>query len=101
MTELYAIVCTDKSDTKPTRMAGLKEHLAHLDEVFDRVSLACPLLNEDGSFKGSLVVVSAADKADAEAFIADDPYYKAGIWETVEISRIGVKAGSWVGGKPG
>lgn len=100
MTELYAIVCTDKRDSKPARMAGLKEHLAHLDEVFDRVSLACPLLAEDGSFKGSLVVVSATDKADAQAFIADDPYYKAGIWETVEISRIGVKAGSWVGGKP-
>ena len=100
MTELYAIVCKDKADTKPVRMAGLKEHLAHLDEVFARVALACPLLEEDGGFKGSLVVVSATDKADAQAFIVDDPYYKAGIWETVEISRIGVKAGSWVGGKP-
>jgi hypothetical protein len=100
MSELYAIVCRDKADTKPVRMAGLKEHLSHLDEVFDRVSLACPLHGEDGGFAGSLLVISATDKADAEAFIAADPYYKAGIWESVEISRLGVKAGSWVGGKP-
>ena len=50
MSEFFAIVCRDKADTKPTRMAGLKEHLAHLDEVFDRVALACPLHGEDGGF---------------------------------------------------
>lgn len=100
MSEFFAIVCRDKADTKPTRMAGLKEHLAHLDEVFDRVALACPLHGEDGGFVGSLVIVSASDRADAQAFIEADPYYKASIWDTVEISRIGVKAGSWVGGKP-
>ena len=100
MSELYAIVCRDKADTKPARIAGLKEHLAHMDEVFDRVSLACPLLDEAGGFVGSLLVISAADKADAEAFVAGDPYYRAGIWDSVEISRLGVKAGSWVGGKP-
>ena len=37
MSELYTIICRDKADTKPARMAGLKEHLAHMDEVFDRV----------------------------------------------------------------
>lgn len=100
MSELYTIICRDKADTKPARMAGLKEHLAHMDEVFDRVSLACPLHDEDGGFAGSLLVISACDKADAQAFIEADPYYRAGIWETVVMDRISMKAGSWVGGKP-
>lgn len=100
MSEFYVIYCRDKADTKPVRMAGLKEHLSHLDEVFDRVAVACPLHSEDGDFSGSLLVISAEDKADALAFLEADPYHRAGIWDSVEISRIGVKAGSWVGGKP-
>lgn len=100
MSEFYAIYCRDKSESTPIRMAKIKDHLAYLDTVFDRVALACPLLAEDGSFSGSLVVLSAKDKADAEAFMAADPYFQAGIWESLEIKRLGIMAGSWVGGKP-
>ena len=38
MAELFAITCRDKSGSKDARMAGLKAHLAHMDEVFDRVT---------------------------------------------------------------
>ena len=100
MTDLYAIICRDKPNSKEKRMVGLKAHLAHLDEVFDRVSIACPLHDESGGFTGSMLVISATDLADAREFIEGDPYYKADIWESIQIDRIGVTAGSWVGGKP-
>jgi uncharacterized protein YciI len=100
MAELYAINCRDKPNSKEKRMAGLKAHLAHMDEVFDRVSIACPLLDEDGDFAGSMLVISATDMADAQAFIEQDPYYDADIWDSIQIDRVGVTAGSWVGGKP-
>lgn len=100
MTELFVITCRDKPGSKDVRMAGLKDHLAHLDEVFDRVSLAGPLHDAEGNFSGSILVISATDFDDAQAFLQSDPYYAAGIWESVNIDRLGVKAGSWVGGKP-
>ena len=100
MAELFAITCRDESGSKDARMAGLKAHLAHMDEVFDRVSFAGPLHDAEGNFSGSLLVISAADFDDAQAFLESDPYYAAGIWESVQIDRIGVMAGSWVGGKP-
>lgn len=100
MAELYAVNCRDKPGSKEKRMAGLKAHLAHMDDVFDRIFIACPLLDESGGFAGSMLVISADDMADAQAFIEDDPYYKAGIWESVQIDRVGITAGSWVGGKP-
>ncbi len=100
MAVLYAIKCRDKPNSKEKRMAGLKAHLAHMDEVFDRVSIACPLYDEEGGFAGSMLVISATDMADARAFIEGDPYYNSDIWESIEIDRVGVTAGSWVGGKP-
>ena len=100
MSDLYAIYCRDKPNSKEKRMVGLKTHLAHMDEVFDRVSIACPLHNEEGGFAGSMLVISAEDLADARAFIEGDPYHNADIWESIEINRVGVTAGSWVGGKP-
>ena len=100
MAYLYAINCRDKPNSKEKRMAGLKAHLAHMDEVFDRVSIACPLLDENGSFAGSMLVISAVDFLDARAFIESDPYFSADIWESIQIDRVGVTAGSWVGGKP-
>lgn len=101
MTTLYTIICSDKEDTKPTRMDLLKDHLAHMDTVFDRVKLAAPLRDEaEESFTGALLVITATSLADARTFIEADPYYHAGIWNDVRIDRLGMAAGEWVGGKP-
>ncbi|MNE89336.1 YciI-like protein [compost metagenome] len=43
------------------------------------------LCSEDGQMNGSLLVVEAATLADVQAFIDDDPYVRAGIFERVEI----------------
>jgi hypothetical protein len=47
-----------------------------------------------------MLVISAVDFLDARAFIEGDPYFSADIWESIQIDRVGVTAGSWVGGKP-
>lgn len=101
MSNLYSIVCTDKAGSKPTRMACLSDHLAHMDTVFDRVQLAAPLRDDaEESFTGALLVITATSIADARAFIEADPYFKAGIWSDVRVDKLGLSAGEWVGGKP-
>ena len=45
---------------------------------------------------GSLVIIEAADAADAEAFIKGDPFYAAGIWDRIEIYPFKASMGRWI-----
>lgn len=46
---------------------------------------AGPFLDSAGNPNGSLVIIEAKDKADAEAIAARDPYAIAGLFASVEI----------------
>ncbi len=84
---LYAFICTDKpGEGLALRKQNREAHLAYLDSLGDKLALAGPFLNEDGTEpRGSLVVVRAESREEAEAMAANDPYAKAGVFETVEI----------------
>ena len=94
MSDLYAIVCRDKDDTKSMRMEKLAEHLAHVETVIDRIKIAAPLRDQDEEeFTGSSLIVTAVDVADATAFIESDPNFKAGIWREIVVDKLGFAAG--------
>lgn len=99
MSTLYAIITTDKPGSKATRMEKLKDHLAHIEGVIDRICIAGPMRDAEGAFSGSLLVIKAESEADARAFIAQDPYYAADIWSNIRIEAFAGAAGDWVGGK--
>ena len=99
MTKFYAIITRDKPGATVTRMARLKEHLAHVEASIDQFAIAGPLRDENGNFTGSLLVVKAESAAEARAMLAKDPYFEADIWSDIEIRAFGASAGDWVGGK--
>ena len=99
MSKLYAIITTDKPGVGSIRMEKLREHLAHVEEHLDRMTIAGPLRNEAGDFEGSFLIVKADSEADARAFLEEDPYYKADIWSEIRIHAFSAAAGEWVGGK--
>ena len=80
---LYAVICTDKPGHLDTRKANRDAHLAYLGET--AVVHAGPFLNEAGEMIGSLVVIEAEDRAGAQAWAANDPFAKAGLFEKVRI----------------
>jgi uncharacterized protein YciI len=83
----YAFVCRDKPGGMDIRKANRDAHLAYLRSLGDRIFAAGPLLTDDGqAMIGSLLVVECADKADADAFAAGDPYAKAGLFQSVTIA---------------
>lgn len=82
---LFAIACTDKPASLELRMATRPAHLEHLKAQAGRILLGGPVLDPAGNPCGSMLVVEAADRADAEAFAAADPYAKAGLFESVVI----------------
>jgi uncharacterized protein len=92
----FAIACKDKAGALPLRQANRPDHLAYLEAAGAKLCLAGPLLDADGQPLGSLLVVDVADPAAAEAFAADDPYAKAGVFAEVTITPFRPVLGGWV-----
>ena len=84
---MYVIMAFDKPDSAQLR---LDTREAHIDYVLSRGSIITggPFMSEDGeTMIGSLIVLDVASQAEAEAFVAGDPYQKAGLFEKIEIRR--------------
>ncbi|MCY0148994.1 YciI-like protein [Hoeflea sp. G2-23] len=90
---LYALMCKDKPGALATRMEVRPAHVEFLKDLDAQgvLKMAGPLLGDDEKPIGSLVLISAADKTEAESIAARDPYAKAGLFTDVEI-----RAFNWV-----
>lgn len=85
---LFAITGTDAPNSLPGRLAARAAHLARVTQLREqgRLVLAGPHPRLDTSepgeagFSGSLIVAEFASLADAEAWVAADPYLMAGVW---------------------
>ncbi|GJD45822.1 hypothetical protein AFCDBAGC_3699 [Methylobacterium cerastii] len=84
----FIIETFDKPGHQHLRREARAEHLAFL-EAQAALLLACGAkLADDGSDAGGgLYVVDVETRAEAEAFIAEDPFTKAGLFERVAIQR--------------
>jgi len=83
----FVIRAIDKPGSLHIRMDNRGDHVEFLKAHSDQIVAAGPLLSEsNGDMTGSLLIMSFADLAEAETFTRDDPYAKAGLFESVEIS---------------
>ncbi len=94
---LFAFLCTDKPGHLQTRLDNRPAHVEYLNALNadGRLTFAGPFLDGEGKPNGSLVVVEVTDLAAAQAIADNDPYAKAGLFESVEI-----KPWNWVFNKP-
>lgn len=83
----FVLYCVDKAGHGHVRAENRPAHLDYLKSNLDRIVMAGPMTSDDGeAVLGSVIVVSDAERADAEAFAAGDPYAKAGLFESVTVS---------------
>jgi uncharacterized protein YciI len=82
---LFVMTLIDRPGALDLRMATREAHLAYVRERLEMVKLAGPLLDAAGGMVGSLFIMEAPDQGAVEAFRAEDPYTKAGLFERVEI----------------
>ncbi|MQX36089.1 YciI family protein [Roseospira navarrensis] len=83
---LFAVYCLDKPNSKDLRLSTRAAHLEHAKAHTDSIRLGGPLLTDDGEgMVGSLLILDMPDKAAVEAFVRDDPYFQAGLFEAVLI----------------
>ncbi len=95
---LYCIHAIDGPDGAEIRLRLIGAHLAHVEAHIDRYFVAGPLKNAEGQTIGSMLVVEAADEADARAFLDADPYAGAGLWSQIHVAAFAAVAGTSVGG---
>lgn len=84
----YAILTTDKPDSAQVRAKMRDAHLKYLDANLQRLLAAGALTADDGTGgQGGILIVDTEDRKEAEAFIAGDPFTKAGLFAKVTVSR--------------
>ena len=93
----YILHCLDKPGSLEVRKATRDRHLDYLKSAPVGVLLGGPLLGTDGAPIGSLLVIDAADEAEAKRFAEADPYAKAGLFQSVEIQAFNPVVGSLIG----
>ena len=83
---MYALLCFDRPDSAPLREQHRAAHQKFLDENSKKILFGGPLKNApEGPSTGALIVVDCATRKDAEAFVAADPFYKGGVYESVAV----------------
>lgn len=82
----YVLICEDREGALNVRLANRDRHLAYIGELGDRVSLAGPMLSDDGeSMVGSVLIIEADSAEDIRAIADSDPYALAGLFSKVTI----------------
>jgi uncharacterized protein YciI len=93
---LFTIACHDKPDHLALRMTTRPNHIAYVGQFAADLVVAGPMLDDQGQPCGSMFVMECPDRAAAEAFVAADPYTKAGLFgrTTIHAYRLVFKDGA-------
>lgn len=86
------IHCHDRPDGAARRAPPREAHFDYLNDHRNIIVTHGPLQTDDGSrIVGSLLILDVADRDEAEAFWADEPFNRAGVydWTTIERWRFG------------
>lgn len=93
---LFALICTDKPGALEVRLANRDAHLEFIAANRDTIRLGGPFTTEDAAgMTGSLLVMEAGSLDEIRAIAAEDPYAKAGLFESVDI-----RPWKWTVGNP-
>jgi uncharacterized protein YciI len=84
----YVIDATDGSGKADLRQKVRPDHLAYVEANVHRLLAAGAKLSDDGATAlGTLYLIDTDERGEAEAFVAADPYSKAGVFGTVTVTR--------------
>lgn len=89
---MFAFHCRDSADSAALRQQVLAAHLAHIEAHIDEYAVAGPLVESERTV-GSLLVIKAADPAEARTRLEADPYFAAGVWESIRMDEFRAVAG--------
>jgi uncharacterized protein len=84
----YAVICLDRPDTEALRARTRLAHIEYINRYRPKMVIGAALLDEDGETRVGMMLASDLPHRQAvEEFIRNEPYNKAGIFETVAIRK--------------
>ncbi len=84
----YIIQTRDKADYGHVRAEWRAEHIEYLDNNRHKLLAAGALIDDDGSGgHGGAIILDTDDREEAGDFIANDPFSRAGLFESVSVTR--------------
>jgi uncharacterized protein len=81
---LFLVHTRDKPGALDIRLATREAHLDWLNAAGSAIKAAGPWLGSDDKPAGSLLIVEMADRAALDAWLAQDPYALADLFQSVE-----------------
>lgn len=83
---IYTFILIDKSDAADLRQRERPAHKAYLGVVAERIAFAGPLITDDGqTMIGSLLAIDFASRDAAHAWLADEPFTRAGLYASATV----------------
>jgi uncharacterized protein YciI len=83
---IYIFSLIDKPDSGELRQRVRPEHKAWLAAMADRIAFAGPLVTDDGrTMLGSLLAIEFDSRDAAHAWLADEPFTRAGLYASTSI----------------
>jgi hypothetical protein len=83
---IYTFILVDKPAASELRQRMRPEHKAYLGDVADRIAFAGPLTHDDGTTMiGSLLAIDFESRDAAHAWLANEPFTRAGLYASVSV----------------
>ena len=86
----YIITAYDGENMLEKRLEVRPRHLENMSKVKGKVLCAGGILNDEGTMKGSMLVIDFAEKADLDEYLQNEPYIKEKVWEKVHVENMNV-----------
>jgi len=85
----FMIQCTDKPDSVELRQQTLPAHKTYLEGQLNSLVWAGARQRDDGkTVYGSFYLLRVPNRRTAEMFVENEPFYRAGLFEKVELSNV-------------
>ena len=83
---IYVFRLLDKPGAEALRQRMRPQHKAYLGVVAERIAFAGPLTHDDGqTMIGSLLAIEFETREAASAWLADEPFTRAGLYASIEV----------------
>jgi uncharacterized protein YciI len=92
---LFIVTAIDRPGALAQRLEIRPRHIEYLKSWVGQIKIAGALLDQGDQPMGSLLVIDAGGQAEAEAFAADDPFTREGVFEQVTVRPFRAVLGDW------
>lgn len=84
---LFIVSGKDQPNGLDRRLEFRPQHRAHYEALGEDLVLSGPYLDDKGEPIGSMIIMRAASQADAEAYVARDPYVTEKVFRSCTVDR--------------